>query len=334
MNLAQNKKDGGEGVSRRQAIAALVGTPAVVLGIAQGGAQAKVLHPEEVVSLCSSNIPLAWQLYFEGGLVEVNQILQHYLTPLAELAQQPSSYQKQAAQLASQAYQLSSLLALQYQNFGTAQDHAQQALTYGEISNDPHLKTASLIRQAQVYFYLKQPLNRLQTYERALTFAHDSSPLLQGRVYLGLTETHGQLNHTKAATQYLDLAHNVFPTQFTSDPNYAYTHFNHWSFAALEGMTYLHLKQPAMSWNTFEQVDKLIPQKLVPNRLELTVRQTRAAYMLGDRDLASTYVEAATRQAKAAGNHLRLNETYAIFELMQQKWSSDRQVNALADLFH
>src|SRR5947209_17286979 len=105
-----------------------------------------------------------------------------------KLTKEPSPYHEKAIILASQGYQLASLLASQYQNFGTATTYATQAFALAEQLANPHLQTASLIRQALVFFYLKRPWQRLHTYEQALHTSKHASPLLQGRVYIGLSE--------------------------------------------------------------------------------------------------------------------------------------------------
>ncbi len=333
MNMAQNGQISGGGVSRRQTLVALIGTPAIVFSLTQDAGSAS-LQPEEMLSLCTCTIPLSWQLYFEGGLSEVEKLIPGYLSRLTGLAQQSSPYQTRAAGLASQAYQLASLVALQHQNFGHALTHARQAFTYAELAGDPNLQTASYIRQGQVYLYLNRPLNRLQAYENALHYVPHSSPLLQGRAYIGLTETHGQLGNQKEAARYLDLARQVFPmTHFDTDPAYAYTHFNHWSFAALEGLMHLHLKQPQAAWETLSREDKAVPHALIPNRVELTVRQARVACTLNERDLACSYIESAATMAQRMGNQLRFDETYAIHEDMLKKWPGDPKVSMLADIF-
>jgi transcriptional regulator with XRE-family HTH domain/tetratricopeptide (TPR) repeat protein len=333
MDLTRHKHEYEEGFSRRRAIATLIGTPAAIIGMAPGMNLVQ-FRPEEVLELCSSNIPLSWKTYFEGGLAEADLHLHSYLSQLTNLAQQVSPYQKRAAALASQGHQLASLIALQYQNFGIAHQHAQDAFTYGALAENPNLQAASLIRQAQVFLYLKRPVNRLQAYERALAYLPHTSPLLQARVYIGLAETYGHLGDKRQATHYQHLALTAFPAQFTADPNFYYTHFNHWSIAALEGMMYLHLEQPEKSWDVFTRMENLLPLTAVPNRVELTVRQARTASVMNDRDLACSYVEAAVTLALAANNQLRFDESYTVYRDMQLKWGGNQQVKVLADLFH
>ncbi len=338
MSQTQIKKGGNEvdrgdkGISRRQAITTLIGTPVTVFGLTQG-IHPELLHPEEVLSLCTIGIPLLWRLYFEGGLAEVSQTLPAYLTQLTKLAQEPSPYQKRAASLASQGYQLASLLSLQYQNFGTSATYATQASQFADQIEDAHLLTAALIRQAQVYFYLKRPRQRLLVYERALHTSSKASPLLQGRVYIGLAETHSNLGKEQEASHYLDLAHKTFPANYEDDPNFSYTHFNCWSLSSFEGAMHLNLKRPQQAWKTLMQVDTLIPHGPVPDRLQLSVQQATASYMLDEMDQSCAYLEAAVRGALTAGNHLRYDEAYTVYECMQHKWGKEQKIKVIRQLF-
>ncbi len=334
MSQVWKLEDGGERqeVSRRQAIASLVGVPAAVLGVARNGKE-PLLHPEEVLSLCEVSIPLCWQLYFEGGLAETERILPGYLTRLRELPGPSSRHTARAAALLSQGYQLASLLALQHQNFGSANVYAQQAFEFGGIAEDANLQVGSLIRQAQVYFYLKRASARLHTYERALQSIDRVSPLFQGRVYIGLTEAHGALGHAREARSFLDLAHRTFPAQCEADPHFSYTHFNHWSLSSFEGLTYLHLKQPGKAWELLHQVEKIVPDSPAPNRLELMVRQALVYLDLEEKEQACATVRAAATTARAVGNQLRYDEAFVAYERMSNRWGRERDVQELAELF-
>jgi transcriptional regulator with XRE-family HTH domain/tetratricopeptide (TPR) repeat protein len=327
-----DRKRGGDGFSRRQAITTLIGAPLTVFGLAQG-TRASVLHPDETLSLCKISIPLLWRLYFEGGLAEVTQSLPGYLAQLTKLAQEPSHYQKRAASLASQGYQLGSLISTQHQNFGAAMTYATQAFTYAQLVEDAHLQTAALIRRALVTFYLKRPYQRVQAYEQALFHSSKASPLLQGRVHIGLAEAYSALGKERESDQHLDLAHKIFPASYEDDPNFAYTHFNCSSLHSLEGLKHLNLQQPQKAWISFTYIDGQIPRTPVPDRIELTVRQALAACELNEREQSCAYLGTAVRNTLAAGNHLRYDEAYAVYQHMERKWSKEPQVKALAQLF-
>jgi transcriptional regulator with XRE-family HTH domain len=321
-----------ERFSRRQVIAALIGTPAAVFCTRQGDTLS-LLRVEEILTLCASHIPLCWQLYFEGGQAEVERVLPDYITQLSTLARHPSSYQRRAAALLSQVYQLASLLATQRQDYGAASTAARQGLLYGELAGDPGLQVASHIRQALVYFYLKRPRQRLQAYQNALLLAPSTSPLLQGRTYVGMVEVCSKLGQESEARHFLELARQTFPQRAEDDPNYSYTHFSTTSLSAFEGMMYLNLDQPDKAWQSFQHIDRLVPADPVPNRLELTVNQAAATCALGELEQTCQYLGIAVPMARELGSHLRIDTAYEIYERMVDKWGDERPVKELEELF-
>ena len=321
-----------EQLSRRQVIAALIGTPAAIFCARQGD-NLSLLRAEEILTLCASHIPLCWQLYFEGGRAEVEKVLPDYIAQLSTLARNPSSYQKRAAMLLSQAYQLASLLATQHQDYGAANTAACQGLVYGELAGDANLQVAALIRQALVAFFLKRSRPCLQAYQSALQLLPQATPLLQGRVYAGLAEVlsrHGQENEAK---RFLELARETFPQTVEDDPSYAYTHFTHTSLSTYEGLTYLNLKQFAQSEQAFARIDRMISTGAVPNRLELLVHQAMVSCSQGELEQTGKLIEVAMPMATSLGSQLRADQIYEVYERMLGKWENEPTVKELEELF-
>lgn len=329
MSHQQGQEEGK--LSRREVIGLLVSTPAAAFGIMQTGDVS--LNDDEIVSLCSVNVPLAWRLYFAGGINEVRQSLPYYTTKLSTLAKQPSRFQNHAAGLASQAHQLGYLLALQGQDFSVAQSHAGQALQYAEIANDSNLRVASLVRQGNLFFSLKRPLQTMQKYQEAIQRSSNASPLITGQAYIGLAEAQARLGRKEEAEQMLGLALDTFPEHPENDLHFAYTHFNHFTRINFEGLMYLHLNQPKKAWETFAQIDKDVPLSLVPQRVELLSRQALTSVALGDLEQSCSYVELALTSALKIGSDLRYNEVCETYLQMQFKWPHEQRVKELADLF-
>jgi len=321
-----------EQLSRRQVIAALIGAPAAVFCTRQGDTLS-LLRVEEILNVCASHIPLCWQLYFEGGQLEVERVLPDYILQLGTLARYPSVYQQRAASMLSQAYQLSSLLATQRQNYGAALLGARQAFFYGEMAADLSLQLASCIRQALVYFYVRRPRQRLQSYQQALQLAPHSSPLLRGRTYIGLAEVLSKLGDEHEARRFLELAHQAFPVRAEEDPNFAYTHFSLTSLADFEGIMYLNLEQPELAWQAFGRAERIVPMGTAPVRLELTVRQAAAACALGELEEVCRCLRAAIPMARELGSYLRVDEAYEVYERMLETWGEEPRVRELDELF-
>ena len=150
---------------------------------------------------------------------------------------------------------------------------------------------------------------------------------------VGLTEAFSAQGNEREAGHYLNLAHKTFPDRYEEDPNFAYTHFSALDISSFEGMMHLHLGQPQKAWEAFLQLDERISRTPIPGRIELTVRQAATSYALNERDQSCAYLESAVRGALAAGNNLRFDEAYAVFERMQRRWGKEPQVKALSQLF-
>ena|SRR5437868_10171166 len=125
--------------------------------------------------------------------------------------------------------------------------------------------------------------------------------------------------------------HQTFPAHPKEDPNFAFTHFK--LPQGYGGVVYLNLNQPNRAWNTFAELDRGIPTAIVPDRVQLTIRQARASVALDNLEQSTTYLELAVASAKTFGSKLQHNESYDIFQHMQKKWPDEQQVKALAELF-
>ncbi len=326
-------RENSEEVSRRQAMTFLITTPATIFELTPGK-QSTLLHPEEVLALSKVNLPLCWELYFEGAFAELQQVLPGYLAQLSALTQNTSRYSQQAAGLASQAHQLAYLLALQNQDFGIALKHTHDAANYGQQAADVNLQVAAMVRQAYIYFCLKRSEQRLHMYEETLHYSDKCSPLIQGYLYAGLAEAYANLKDKEAALALLHRAQDTFPVQPEDDPNFPYTHFRWLTIHNMEGLVHLHLAQARQAWSSFAKVDQALTQAITPHRVEVTVYQAATALALDNLEQCCSLLETAVNGAIKLGSHLRYQEACSVYEQMQARWSQEPQVKALQELFY
>lgn len=319
--------------TRREALEFLVDLPLALLGLNVLGESKTPLLNEEILSPYITAVPACWRLYFDGGIAEVEQALPNFLVHLSTFAQQPSRFQQLAAHAASQAYQLSWLLALQRQDFGSALTAIRQAFTYGDIADDNHLRLAALVRQAHVYFHLKRPLQQLQLHEKAVAYSNEVTPLLQGWFYIVLAESQAHLGKEEAAKQSLSRARDRFPEHPEDDPHFSYVPVDHFFFVNHEVLTELHLNQPKQAWERLTSIEKNVAKGIVPRRVELMNRQADTSLKLGDLEQTRTYVELAGTSALQLGSSLRFSEASETYQQMLLKWPHERSVKALAELF-
>lgn len=323
-----------DGISRRQALGIIASLPIAMIGATQGGNASSSLAVEDTLPLYASSVPACWRLYFDGGIAEVERVLPDYLAQLVAVAQQSAAYQKMAALLASQAYQLSWLLALQHQDFSGAITATKQAFRYGDLANDNQLRVSSLVRQAHVYFHLRRPLQQFQLHQKALQYNEGISQLLQGWLYVVLAESQAHLGQVQEAMRSLGQASDAFPDHPEEDPNFSYVPVDHFFFANHAALAYLHMSQPVQAWDTLARIEKTVPAAFVPRRAELLCRQASASFHLGDLEQACTYVEHAGTAALQLGSDLRYSEACETYQQMQLKWPHEPKIKSLEAIFH
>lgn len=298
-------------------------------GLGQRGSK---LHDEEVLDICKIEIPIWWRLYFEGHHTEIRQVLPSHLFRLSTLAERPSRYQQLAGNLAAQAHQLAYMLTIQQQDFNTALMHTKQAFQYGAITEDSNLQASALIREGYVYYLVNDPESMLYLYQKALQYCDKVPPLIQGRTYTGLAKAHAFLKQAQEADHFLGLVRDTFPEHPEKEPAYAYTHWDSFTPANYEVVSYLQLNQPKSAWEVCEKIAHTETLRTT-HRVELLVRQAETSFALGKMNQCCSYVEQAVIAALKLGSELRYSEAYNVYNLMVEKWPRERQVKELMDLF-
>lgn len=311
-------------LSRRDALVTLVALPTILLGL-------NITPPiEEILARYAASITACWNLYFDGGTEEIQAYLTLHLPNLTALAKTPSKYQKSAAVLASQAYQLEWQLALQDQDFGRALFATQESFICGDIASDPNLLLASRVRRAHVYFHLKNPTQQMRHHEAALQYVSNVSPLLKSWMNMVIAENHASLHHHKEAEQFIGLAQDNFPQHPEDDLNASYVPVTQYTLSMFETKTYLRLSQPEKALNSIQRVEKDIPDALVPRRVELFNHRLMALCDLGEMSEACDLFERAEQGARQS--KLRYNEVCEVYSVMCTKWPDESRVLALEDL--
>ncbi len=326
-------------VSRRDVLMLLTGMSGALLGLNDGG-DTSPFFAEDSLSLCFTAIPACWSLVYAGGLPHIEQVLPRHLTHVTRIAQRSSPHQKLAASLASQGYKLANLLALRREDFITAFKHSQDALIYGQLAGDLHLQLAALIEEALTFWYRKRPLQTLETYQRALELMpkkgqasgmhHMISPILAGRIYVGLAEAYAQLEQEQEALQYIGLAQDTFPGDPENDPHFAYTHYDHYYLYLYQGLMYMKLNQPDQALSAYAHFNN---PKYASRRAEITNREAAALFASGDMDQCCDKVDAAVALAVTMDSDLRYSEAHEVYQGMLIKWPHERKVKHLAQLF-
>lgn len=321
-----------ENIPRRQVLSFLVGLPAAVLGLQASGKA--VLQDEEALPLFVSSIPACWKLYFNGDLAEVERVLPSYLAHLTALAQRSSKLENTAWSLASQAYQLASLVVLEHEDFGASLNYCKQALLCSGFVNDPNILLGAYIRRANTLYYRRRYAQIVQTYQEAMPFTDQASPLMRGRIFSGLSSALSAVGQKQDALRYMGLAHDTFPDNPEDDPGFLYTHTSHYILFLNDATTNLDLGQPKKAWEAITRAAAYVPDTKSPRYIELLNHQALVAMAMNDLEQCCSHIERAITLGRSLGSDLYISDARNIITDMPDHWKSERKIKDVVELLN
>jgi hypothetical protein len=319
-------------MSRRQALGAIAQAPISLYGLTVMGATRPVAA-EEVLPLCAAGLIACRELINEGDVASVKPVLSVYLPALISFVQQPAHSQR-AARLAAQGYLLAFSVAEHMGKIDKMEQFCKQACLYAQQAQDVNLEVVALIRLAVTYDYAHRPRKALETYQVALQYIGQLTPLLGGRLYAGLAGKSANCAERQDALRYLVLAHETFPDHSEEDPYAPYEGGRH-KLVLWKGLTHKHLGQYEEAWQTFVQVGALQPSPglLERRRMEFLTYAAEAAVGLRDLERCLLYLEAAGKGSLHLGHEQRYAEACEVYKLARTVWPQEAKVVRLQDLF-
>jgi tetratricopeptide (TPR) repeat protein len=274
----------------------------------------------------------------------IEQVLPTYLPKLAALAQgkAPSKHASTISELTTHGYLLAGLVALDQYNLVAMEVYSQLAIKhsrmYSDISHDFNLYAAALKQYATMLQIAKNPTQAFQTYQRALPFLDQVSPLLRSRIYQGLARTSAQIGLEQKAETYIRKAQETFPSDFEKDISYLYADSGLSVLYMYEGLSYLDLDQPEKAMETYTQVidGETLTAKIPVGQLthlEFINLLGSTAVALRDQERSCKYLEVASSRAKAMNSEWGLSDAREVYQKMRLIWPKDAHIKALRQLF-
>lgn len=330
-----------QSVNRRQATKTIAGLATGLLVTSSSGPMdlsiLAGLWADDLLTIYAQGIAACQDLYFGGSPHQLEAILPLYCHQTSLLARQPSPLQQSAAKLASQTQRLACELAIDREDFGTAQRAGQQALSYAELAGDRNLQVASLISLSNLSFHRKLSASALRTYEHAVSLLDENvTPLLKGRTYAGMAEVYamrGQLEETMRA---MGLAYEHYPLKPENDPAYPDLRASRYSLYVFgDAQSRLFLGQP-------KEADKALiamqqetndPQIEPVTRMDMLYYQADVQIQQGELETSSAILTEAATLAKDLGSRLYFNKLVTSYQKLQTQWPREALVVALEEVF-
>jgi tetratricopeptide (TPR) repeat protein len=212
----------------------------------------------------------------------------------------------------------------------------QQSVECARKANDQNILSAALNGLAVAYKYAQQPEDSFKTYQEALYYSDQASPLLQTRVYAGAAAAFAQRGRIKEADFYIHLAYDDFPADPEHDPNFLTADNGLFMVSYYEGLIYLQRGLPQEALQAFERYKLLLPGKTIPerNRLEIVNHQGRAAILSHNQEHYAHLLREGITGALALGSKKRYDEAIQFFQQdMPHSWRRDPRIQQIIEQF-
>ena len=285
-----------------------------------------LLHLEELTRTC-------WELSNGTELHIAEGVLPQFLPRLVEIA----PYQPRAAGFVAQCLQLKSILVAHKLNLSDKIALCEQSVDYAKQAKDHNVLVAALIQLAVAYQYAKQPTDALRSYQEALLYAQQISPLLQSRVYVEAAEAFALHNRRREAEFYLSMGYEVFPDQPEQDLAFVYADSGRFTLALYDGLMHLDNNQPEQAWKVFETFKKSPFARTTPERIRLEIvnHQGRAAILSKNLEQYVLCLDDGLSGAIALDSRKRYDEAVTIFQQdMPKDWRHELKIREIAEKYH
>ncbi|GHO94792.1 hypothetical protein KSF_048400 [Reticulibacter mediterranei] len=293
-------------------------------------AQTSSSPSQETYAYFESMIASCWGLSNNGELDVSGQMLSTFLPKMLQLAPQ----HKEAARLASQGLRLQSVLTAHNLRLQDKVAFCEQAVEHARLSGEGNTLVSALTELAVAHKYAKQPEKSLRTYQEALTYVDQASPLLQSRVYAASASAFAKTGRKREARFYIELAQETFPSRADRDPVAALADYGKYLLIFYTGSVHLDLGEYEQAWHMFGTVNDLgivVPER---NRLEIRNQQGRAAIMLRDLDRYAECFDDGLTSALALKSKKRYDEAINIFtEEMPTDWLKEDPIQHIIERF-
>ncbi len=279
---------------------------------------------EETLDRFEQLIVPGWQLSRgkQQEMAAAKALAASCLPTLTAFACQPSPQQQRAANLAAQWYRLHTLLGYHTENVYVAGAHAQNAVTYSKIANNPDLIVASLAMHSLVLYYADRPEQALEKCTEAEQYLEKTTYAVQSYLYRRKAACLAQLRQDKQALDTWDLAQETYHLHPSSEIPLSYAEHNEIEMFLWEGITRSHIDQHNTAIATLERLNPRESVSVIPERIRtgflnnLVFAELRKPAQKRDLERCITLWQEAAQSATSLQSELRYNEViHAYVEL-------------------
>lgn len=338
-----------EAISRRRALASMLGIPPILLGLASfeniTGLQPKsvetftkktTINPESL-NQYQQSLRLYWELYYSSTAYDMIEEIINSTRLLRSLASETSGYQhNQLIHLLGRYHQLVAHVLRDQQDYSTAFTYANRAVKIAQNTEDNELIASALLRRGLINFDQGNYTNALVDLDEAVRLAKNVRAPLKGFIFQIAGHTHAHIEGSNIdsmqAMSLLDQAGNIVHRGNLEDDQ-SFVKFGLGWYHQERAGAFLTMKRPSDALDELDRAEKLLgPDQ--PRRLaQINIFRSQAYFDKSDFSIATSIAEEALEVSKAVKSEHSITQIEDIYkQLATSKYGNSPQVGRLKHL--
>jgi Predicted transcriptional regulators len=331
-------------ITRREALSRLTTLPILALGLTPNIANSNALRNiTPALQQCAAGVAAARELIKSSetcDLALAYNAVTTYLPTLKGIMRESSSHRKEAANIAAQSARIASTigrLGWHSEGIRQAEEYAQQAVDYAQQADDPAILISSILSQAWAYYYDRRCVDGVNAVARAIPLLKQSGvpKSLAARVLSTQAVLLAKQGRKPDSVESLRKAQAVA----MNDDYYACTDTTLTELLGNTGMALYHVSDHGQALDAFAQL--IDPSTLASKRplsgkgrLEMLnfMALSEIKSPARDMDKVLRFWQAGIEGARTLQSKQRINESLAIYDIMEVAWPGERRVIELKEL--
>jgi transcriptional regulator with XRE-family HTH domain len=320
-----------EAISRRRALAAILGIPPVLLGLAQleafsklltetaGGTSRTAKIDQAALDQYQGFLRLYWELDYTSSAAESLEDIARWTRHLRAVANETDGTQRRhVVELLCRYDQLATWIARDQRDYPRAFAHANRAVKLANTSQNPELLAAALFRRGRTYLESGDIASAVDDLDAALPFAHRARPQLKALVLLAAGHAHAHAAESSAdriaAVSLLDQASRIIRRGNLEDDE-SFVKLNTGRYHLDRAGALIAMRRPEDAHDELDLAERGIGPDQTRRHAYISVLRARAYAALGETQVAVSTAESALVVSKALHSSINISR---IAELHQQ----------------
>lgn len=319
-------------ISRRKALAIILGIPAALLGIERLAEYSSFQANPTMLKSFEDAVGARWETYYSSSNKITEEGLLEQIEILEQLADNGGVDVRHIARVLSQGYQLAGSLARDNFKYSRAKKYFRDAFDFARDAQSPDLIATSVTRHALALLRQGREDKALLMYREAADLSRNAQPLVRAYICSGLAEVEARRGLQKDCYSMLDLAEKLLSQagDISPEDDLAFVRLTVQSLHDKRGECYVLSGQPRKGIEYLQIAERLLDHRWSRNHCRLLMQQAEAFLAVKEPDTCVEYAIEGLQAARVLGSTGNINWASEIHsKLLTSQWRNEPVVGRL-----